>query len=359
MENKKSIEIIQNFGRKILLKKYQKDLKSSALFIVESKSFAQLRRILRDENVKNIMSKIKSLLMLNNNDIRIIEMGIMLAWHPNNIFGDRDKWHPQDENMYEHCNFLLINLIEQNNPKYLKIFLNQFISIFKKWKEGDKERTIEGIVISYHHRAEHLEKIKNDDNLENEQKLLMIKTINSQMNSLIKSLLMIDKTFPIEMLKESHKELFEKYKKGWENTFNNIRSVVLDSFKSHLKNSIQNGNFSIIRNEIFGISNRLLELAPRKIIKSLNEKLNENVIDNIFMEENPLESNLLLEYLLLLIDTTIIFDSEENDDKNNEWKNLMIHKMTSLDKNLPEILLSINKNIDNIINKLKEIIRNK
>ena len=357
MENKKPIEIIQNFGRKILLKNIQKEIKSSPLFIVETKSFAQLRRVQRDPKVKMLMNKLKSLIRLSDNDIRVIEMGIMIAWHPNNIFGEKSKWHPLDDNMHQHSNFLLINLIEQNNPKLLKSFLHQYVNIFKKWKEGDKQRTIEGIIISYHHRAEHLEKIKNDDTIENEQKLLMIKTINNQMESLTKSLLMIDKDFPINMLKESHNELFETYKKGWENTFNNIRNVVVDSYRKHLVESLNKGDYSIIRNEINAISNRLLELSPKKILKSLQSKMNLQIIDNIFMDELPLESTELLKYLLLLIDTTIIFDSEDNDQKNQEWKNLMINKMNDLKENLPEILLSINKNIDSIINKLKELVK--
>lgn len=358
MENIKSIEIIQNFGRKILLKFFQKKLKSSPLFIIETKSFAQLRKIQRNSVVKSAIDNLIKLLSLNNNDLKIIEMGIMIAWHPTNLFGDdKSKWHPQDEMMFKHSEILLVNLVNENEPKKLKSFLYQFINIFKKWKEGDKQRTIEGIVISYHHRAKHIEKIKNE-NIDEEQKLIMIKTLNEQLNSLITSLKMIDPNFPVLILKEKHEKMFNMYKKSWEKQFNNIRNIVLDSFTTHLLESINKGEYSIIRNELVGISERLLVLCPKKIYKSISSKLNREKIDKLFQNNNVLDSGEILEILLLLIDTVIIFDSVDNDIDNNKWKIELLEKLSNLKKYLPEILISINQHIDNIIKQIKYLSSN-
>ena len=355
MEKSKYVNVIQNFGRKIILNNIQKKFLKSSLFTVETKSFAQLRKVQRDNQVKGLMESVKSLCKLSDKDLRIIEMGIVIAYHPSNLFGDdKSKWHPQDEMMHKHCEFLLVNLLEQKNPTNLKIFFEQFIKVFKTWKEGDKNRTIEAILISYNYRAEHLEKIKSNDKVESEQKLLMIKELNQQLESLIKSLLMIDKNFPINLLKENHKKLFETYKKGWEGQFNNIRNVVLDSYKKHLLDSINNGNLGIIRNEIVAISERIIKLSPKKIVKSLSEKLSKSKIDSIFYDD-IFSSKEFIQLLLLLVNTTIIFDSIDNDKKNIEWKENILNKMDNLKENLPTILLEINYHLDDIINQIKKL----
>ena len=355
MENKKSIVKLQKFWRKILLNKLQKDLRSCPLFIVETKSFAQLRKLQRDERVKGLMLKLQSLMRLKSQELRVLEMGIVISWHPKNLFGDdKSKWHPQDEMMLRHCEMLLVNLVEERDPEKLKSFLRQYLEIFNKWKEGDKQRTIEGIVISYHHRAEHLEKVRGDS-IDEEQKKLMIKALNQQLEDLVKSLTMIDPNFPITTLKVSHKKMFEMYKKGWEEQFNNIRDVVLDSFEKHLKESIKKGEYSILRNELVGLSERLLVLCPKKIYKDMSEKLSRNVIESIFYEDKPLESESLIKMLLLLIDTSIIFDCSENDKKNEIWKQNLLVKFGDLKENLPEILITINQQIDSIINQIKKL----
>jgi hypothetical protein len=305
------------------------------------------------------MERLRSVMRLGLKDLRVLEMGIVLAWHPTNLFGgDKSKWHPQDELMFKHAEILLVNLVNEEDPTKLKLFLGQFVNIFNKWKEGDKQRTIEGIVISYHHRAEHIEKIKKD-NIEPEQKLLMIKTLNGQLDSLIKSLKMIDPSFPISMLKDSHEKMFNMYKKGWENQFNNIRNVVLDSFKKHLLESIKKGEYSVIRNELVGISERLLVLCPKKIYKSMASKLSNEKIEEIFQNEDVLDSSDILEMLLLLIDTSIMFDCIDNDEKNGKWKLELIEKCSNLRDNLPEILISINQQIDSIIRQVRELASNK
>lgn len=358
MENKKYIEILENFGKRIVLKNLQLKIKLCPLFIVETKSFAQLRKVQRDIGVKKLMNRLINILDLGNNILRVIEMGIMIAWHPSNLFGDdKSKWHPQDELMFKHSEILLVNLICESNPKKLKSFLKQYVNIFNKWKEGDKQRTIEGIIISYHHRMEHIKKIKNSE-IDESEKISMIKTINEQLENLIKSLKMIDSSFPVAMLKDSHEKLFEIYKKSWESQFNNVRNVVMDSFKKYLLESIKKGEYSILRNEFVGITNRLLALCPKKIYKSMEKKLSSENIENIFINENSLESSEILEMILLIIDTTIIFDSPNNDENNQKWKIELIQKCTNLKENLPEILISINQHIDSIINQIKELAKN-
>lgn len=355
MENKKSIVKIQNFGRKIILKNIQKELLSSPLFQVETKSFAQLRKLQRDMRVKGLMLRLCSLMKLSSQELRLLEMGIVISFHPTNLFGDdKKKWHPQDEMMFKHCEILLVNLVEERDQAKLKSFLKQYLEIFKRWKEGDKQRTIEGIVISYHHRAEHMEKVR-DDEIEENQKRLMLETLNQQLESLVKSLKMIEPNFPVETLKVSHKKMFEMYKKGWEKQFNNVRDVVLDSFKKHLKESINRGEYNILRNELVGISERLLVLCPKKIYTGMKKKFSRENIESIFYEENALESEGLVKMLLLLIDTSILFDSAENDKKNKEWKNKLLLQFGNLKENLPEILITINQQIDNIINQIKKL----
>ena len=87
----------------------------------------------------------------------------------------------------------------------------------------------------------------------------------------------------------------------------------------------------------------------------MKEKFSRENIESIFYEENTLESEKLIKMLLLLIDTSILFDSAENDKKNGEWKNKLLLQFGNLKENLPEILITINQQIDNIINQIKKL----
>lgn len=355
MEDKK-IRKIQKFGKNILLKKLQDELKVSSLYTVETKSFAQFRKVQRSEDNINLMKRFQKLFRLEYSDLKVIDVGLLISQHPTNLFGDNVKqWHPHDDLMYKQSEILMINLIELDDYEKLKSFLEQYINNFKKWKEGDKHRTMEGIIISFHYRMEHLEKIRDNDKLNKEQKILMIKELNQQLASLKKSLGMIDPKFPISALETQHNELFEKYKKGWTETFDKVKDVVLESYQNHLIKSIDNGDYSIIQQEFVAISNRILSICPRKILVSLTSKINDTQINKVF-EDFSLTNKDLINLLLLYIDTVIMFDAPINDEGNKIWKEELITLFNlELNEAIPHIIIKINQKIDFIINQMKKI----
>lgn len=347
------IIILQNFGRNIVLKNIQKKLKLSCLYTVKTQSFVQLRKIQKDIKVKEIFKKFISLFKLSEQEIRILEMGILISYHPENLFGnDRKKWHKEEKNIKDLSDFLILNLVELNSYKNLKIFLESYIIEFKKWKKNDKFRTIEGIIISYHFRKEHLDKVIND-NLDKNQKKEIIKTLNHQLNHLEKSILMIQPNFPISILQNEHDKLYQQYRNGWITTIEQIQSIVLKSFHDKLKHDLIKGNYLTIKNELISITNRLLLISPKKIKKSLEFKFNDI---NFIFENSQINSTTLINFLTFIIDTIIIFDSPSNDKNNKIWK----YNMTLLFKNnindfLPNFLISLNQKIDEIICKIKSI----
>lgn len=357
MEEIKFIKTLQYFGKNILLKNIQKNLKVSSLYIVNTKSFAQFRKLQREENNIELMKKIQSLFNLEIKELKVLEIGLLVFNHPNNLFGDDiNKWHPQDNLIYEHSKILFVNLINLNDFKRLKLFLEQYIEIFQKWKLGDKNRTMEGIIISYHYRKEHLNKINNANNLDKLQKNNMKEQLEKQLVSLKKSLGLIDPEFPISALENNHKELFDKYKEGWTETFDKVKNVVLESYLKHLKYGIDSGNYSVIQNELLGISKRLLAISPKKIIVSLSKKMNEDVINEIFEDFSFSNSN-LLNLLLLYIDTVIVFDAPINDEDNKKWKEeLLLLLKLDINEGLPEIIIRINKKIDFIMNQMQRLV---
>lgn len=349
----KHIIILQNFGKNIVLKNIQKKLELSCLYTVKTQSFAQLRKIQRDINVKEIFRKIASLFKLSEQDTRILEMGVLISYHPENLFGnDRKQWHKDDKYIKDLSDFLILNLVELNSYKNLKIFLENYIIEFKKWKQNDKFRTIEGIIISYHFRKEHLNKVIND-NLDKNQKNEIIKTLNHQLQHLEKSILMIQPNFPICILQNEHEKIYQQYRNGWINTIEQIQSIVLKSFHDKLKHDLIKGNYLTIKNELISITNRLLLISPKKLKKSLEYKFND--INSIF-QNSQINSTTLINFLTFIIDTIIIFDSSSNDKNNKIWK----YNMTLLFKNnindfLPNFLISLNQKIDEIIWKIKLI----
>lgn len=350
MKNNKLYLLIKNY----LLDKYQRKINNSALYQIKTNSFAQFRKIQRNSKIKKYMRKLKVILELSDKELRILEMGLVIKWHPENLFGnDKSKWHPYDELIYNQCNILVVNLISLDIIK-LKLFLTQYIKNFLQWKEGDKNRTIEGIITSYHYRSVHLDKIKNDDNLNNEEKILVIKTLNQELESLIKSLKMIDKNFPINYLKTNHQKLKELYQQNWIDKYNEIKEIVINSYSKYLKEEFTKGNNLCIKNEIESICQKILTISPKNILSSLSNKLSSNKINNIFDNEKYLTSSEFITLLLLIIDTIIVFDSPDNDSNNYQWKIDLIEKMENLLNNLPSIIIDINKKLDEIHFKIKQ-----
>ena len=75
------------------------------------------------------------------------------------------------------------------------------------WLEGDKNRTMESIIISYKHRMDHIEKINTDEKLDANQKLDMVNELNRQAKDLMKSIKMLDSSFDVANFEKNYNNI--------------------------------------------------------------------------------------------------------------------------------------------------------
>lgn len=314
----------------------------SELFCIKTKSFAQMRKV--QKNSKIILYQYLDLFKLLLKEKRTIEMGLIIAVHPEGFFGQNEnEWNYLEKNIIFHSNVLLTSLI--NETSYLKLdqVISQYLKIFSQWKKLDYHQTIKGIIISYHYRMKHLGKIRKDK-IEEEQKLVIIKQLLQQIKHLEESLIMMNKNFNLEDLKQNHHKYFDKYVKVTKQTVNIMSKAYLD----YLIENCQKGNWKPLYNEIISTQNRALELVPKKRKESVKKKFNS--YSDVILDLNYQQWNeKLLEMILFLTDLMINLDAPINDKENENWK---IETLSMVEKpfieGISNLFIKINQKIDSI-----------
>jgi len=340
---KENILKIQKFLRNCLLKKRKKLLLSSKLFTVKSTSFYKLRKLQKDN--KTVLYNFLDLFKLTLPQKRTIEMGMTLAIHPESMFGENEnEWSQYEKNIIFFSNLLLANIINSLSYNKLYHFIKEYLLIFNEWKKYDYQQTIRGIIISYHYRQEHLDKVRNNEEMDNEQKLNSIKQLNQQISHLEQSLLMMDKNFDLDNLRKNHQKIFNQYVSIEKQTINTLSKAYLD----FLIENCNNDEWTPLFNEIISTQNRLLELVPKKRKQSIKNKF-DSYQDNISQISNQIWSEPLLEMFLFMIDLIINLDAPINDEKNQQWK---IDTLSLVEKpfieGISNLLININQKIDSI-----------
>lgn len=328
------------------------------------KTFNEYTKIMRNKNVINSVNFILN--RLNNlfeKKINIKPQYILTAFLIKNfnedILGPINNRHPSDVYIYQWSVKLVQIFTKENNTlnecKLLHIYLNNYNSVFENWKEVDKSRTIQNIIVSYYHRQEHLNYIKNEE-MNNEQKSNIINELEQESYNLLISIKQIDKEFDIENLKHNYKEIYEKIQTSMNKIYGSISREFKKAYLEILIDEFKNDNNSIIYKLIIETNNRILTLSPKKYKSSIMDKLNSYNYTDILLNK----SIVIKEYFEFIIDTLIVLSAPKDDINNTQWKLELNYIIGQIEKNytkiIPTLLIEINNKIDYIFNQINNLL---
>ena len=241
---------------------------------------------------------------------------------------------------------------ENVNLKKFHIFISNYNEMFKNWKELDKNRTIERIIVSYYNRKEHIKLIKEQDINISEDSIL---ELENQCITLLSSVKFIDPNFDVKYFLENYELVYENLVKGYDNILQSINKNFEKAYLDFLINEFNNGNIKIILDNIDEIN---------KKIELLYDKNKDYFIENSILKINYTE--LLLENkwthdlsnYFIFIFTNIMNLSAPIDDKDNlicfeELKNLVTDE--DFPTSLCRCIILINQKIDLINMRLKNL----
>ena len=317
-------------------------------------------------NVNQIISSLNKLICKSFKiSPRIIITAYLINNYTEEVIGPRNDRNPIDNLIIEWSSKLVNifkkkdNYFQDNYFQYniLLQYLNNYIKLFNNWKIIDKNRTIQNIIISYGNRMEHLDYVTNS-NLEENEKTKILISLKNECDSILQNIHIIDKDFDINYLKQNYKEIINEINNSFSKIYNDISDNFKNAYLDILIKEFQNDNSNIILNLINETNNRILLLTPKYYVNSVKQKLNSfDYINNLLIGDYK---SLRL-YFYFLIDTIVVYSPPESNDENNKWKNELNNWLNSdTDINykimIPSLLLEINKKIDDLINKINNLI---
>ncbi len=161
---------------------------------------------------------------------------------------------------------------------------------------------------------------------------------------------MVDKNFNIQYLKDNYKELFNNYKKSWEQIELGLAINMKKAYYNLLCENISSGNMIPIFDLIKDIGSRLTMLCPENKKESFKQKFNDDYILNLIINCEFNFNEDLIKYIYFMIDFIILMDAPVNDENNKIWKTETIKLCKdNFSINFPLILLQIQEHIDVII----------
>lgn len=292
---------------------------------------------------------------LNN---RVFLTGFLINNFTEELLGKNKDRHPLDTAIKDWCKQLVFLIDSEEHTftdfKMLHNYLINFNHIFNHWKNTDKDRTIQNIIVSYHNRRKHLEYVTNEE-MNEEQKNNIIRVLNNEIDALLNNIKKIDINFDINYLINNHENIVNNIQKGMDEILHTVSKNFKIAYLENLIKNMKDGNFKVIFDLINETNERILSICPNKIKTSITNKINSyNYIEILVINE---WNNSLIHYLNFIIDTVIIFSSEKNDNENSGWKNNMLAlTKDKFTQNLPVVLLEINNKIDKIYLDLKKFI---
>lgn len=335
---------------------------------IENQIFFNFTKILRNKmllsKVNNFIEKINCIKSCNINP-NILLTAFLIQNYDEELLGDKNNRVVLDIQILNWSNKLCKSLtgltkeLSYNNILKLVTFLNSFNYLFNQWKDFDINRNIQGLIISYHNRREHLEYIKlNETNIENDPSNNLTDTINyleSELIAIKRNISIFDNNFDISYLESNYKQIYENIQEGLQKIMENVTNNFKKSYLDMLIEQSNNDNYQVIFDFILETNNRILELTPDKYKENIKNKLNSYNYLELLLIKNW--DNLIVDYFEFLIDTVIIYSPPEDDKENIEWKNLMgVFYEKEFNEGVSCMLLEINHKIDIIYYKLSKLI---
>lgn len=361
----KNIIKIQRYFRIYKLHKLFNNFENSNIKKRTGLTFQQFTNKMRNKNiitnVNNIVNSLNKLCGTNFKvSARVILTAFLINNYTNDIIGPLKDRHPIDIYVIDWSK-KLVNIFHSENSIYeykLMInYLNNYNDVFNNWKQIDKNRTIQNIIISYGNRIDHINYVI-DEEMDDSAKEKIIVSLNEESDTLLESIQLMEPSFDIDNLKINYKKIIEDIKNSMEKIFTDLSYNFKQAYLDILIEEFTNDNSNIILNLINETNERLLLLTPKEYLDSTRSKLLSFKYTDCLLE-NHFED--LIEYFYFIIDTIIVYSPPEDDEVNSEWKIDMLNWLNSdadLDYKIliPSLLLEINGKIDIIIYKLNKLI---
>jgi len=119
---------------------------------------------------------------------------------------------------------------------------------------------VERCIISYYYRNEHINKINNDNNINNEQKQDMLKILNKQKNDIIKNIKLFDKNIDTNYIKSNYIILYNNIIKGWKNIFESIQYNMKKAYLDLIRSELSQNKINMLFNLLMEISKRIIKI---------------------------------------------------------------------------------------------------
>jgi hypothetical protein len=358
-KEKSAIKIQLIFKINNCLKKLENFNNIKLTSLASSISFGEFQKIICKKDVLEASSLfIKSLNMYKSgvvtkslyNSTKIFISSFLIKFYSNELLGEMKDWHLYDTNVYNSANNLIDSITGSSDSQNIKQVwdnLFEFNTMFLIWSSMDKDRTIEKLIISYYYRCEHIDKIKDDNSNEFEQKLDMLEQLEKQKSELIRSIIIIDKDFDIEYLKKNYVEIFNNIMASWQKIESAIALNMKKAYYNMLIDDIKKGEMMSTFNLLKDIGNRLLVLCPEKRKTSFQDKFSDNMLLELLQDLTFNNRN--TEFINFIVDFICLMDAPINDMNNKKWKdNINILFSSDFSICFPNILLQIEEHIDMI-----------
>lgn len=326
--------------------------------------FGKFSKLIRQKEM--ILSTEKLLKSFDNVQLKpkVFLTSLLLLFFQEDLVGEESQMNNVDKSLVQWVDEItdkIANLKNEiNSSQKLVILFNNFQIIFDQWKDYDKSKLIESILISYNNRCEHIEKIKsgNDDTIFKElnaqSKDEMLSVLEEQKNDLLHQIKLTDPSLDIEYIKENSHDIIEKMTKSYEIINNEVAATMKKAYFNMLCEEVESQNMLPVFDLIKDINNRLLILVPQKNQKSFDSKFDNNKIIDMLTAGDWSEE--LISVINLMIDTVFVLGAPCDDEEMKEWKNyIMSLTKDNFSNNLPLILIQIQEKIDRIYYLLKEL----
>ena len=324
-------------------------------------NFFSYTKIIRDKNLLILINKLlekieircKKKININN---RTFLTCFLIKNFVNELIGKEEKRNNFEENIYLWSKKYTEIINELENISYNKLnlfitFTNNYDLIFKKWKDYDKDLTIENCIKTYYNNKIHIDYIKNENTDDFNSSIIVLE---NECNNILQNIKIIDKTFDIEYFKKNYKIIHDQIVIGKNKIMIEINKKFREIYKEILVNDLKSFNNTMIYKLINEINNRILISMPIQIKNSVKKKIDKYNFFNILLKYDWTTE--LLEYFNFIFDTIIVLLPTNDNSFNTDWKNEMNTLFNkSYKDNLPVILLEINKKIDLIFELLNSI----
>jgi hypothetical protein len=304
---------------------------------------------------KNVTTTTKTYLQIINNyknglniTDRILITAYMITLYPQELLGK--QLHQMDQSILDWSNEVVkrINLLNDSKDiDKLWLLLNNYQIVFNQWKDSDKSRMIESIIISYYNRCKHIEKINADTKLSNEEKDVVINELENMKREVLGNVKFFDPNFDVDNFKQNYEIIYESLHKSYEQISGQIANTMKKAYFDMLKEELTTGNVLPIAEIMTEISKRLLVIVPEKRRESFAEKINIEVIVNLLCEKSWTHE--LKEYIRFICDSVFVLGAPCDDTMNKAWVKEVNELMESdYITNLPLILIQIEEKLDRI-----------